>query len=185
MKGLENDLERGGPFGPRLLRGLRDDLVHDVIGKQIAQHCDLILYDIKLVDPVKAKSWTGVDNRVILQNAENLAAMGKKMIVRIPLIPGVNEDETEFSRIAEFAASLGGVNSIHILPFHHLGRSKYEALDLEYPLSDKVEADEATVNNCVAIGERYGLKVSVGGSGFLSDMPERDGEKESGFIYKF
>jgi pyruvate formate lyase activating enzyme len=152
--------------------------------EKIAGSIDLFLYDIKVIDPEKHRVWTGVDNRLILRNAQKLARMGKKMIVRVPLVPGVNDGEEEFRRIAEFAKSLETVKTMHLLPFHHIGQSKYETLDMEYAVSDLAEPNQGTIRKCRRIAEEVGLRVNIGGSGFVSESPETDETpRESFFIY--
>lgn len=152
--------------------------------ERVARFTDLFLYDIKAIDPEKHRRWTGVDNRRILSNARRLARMKKKMIVRVPLIPGVNDNEQEFRRIVEFAKSLETVKTMHLLPFHHIGKSKYETLDMDYAVNKLKEPDEKKIEKCRQIGEQYGLRVDIGGSGFVSEGPEpRAKQKEAFFIY--
>jgi pyruvate formate lyase activating enzyme len=128
------------------------------------RNCDLILYDIKLIDSERARIWTGAGNDLVLENAGRLASGGKHIVVRVPLVPGVNTDDGELVRIAEFVRSLGSIGTLHILPFHHFGRSKYEALGMAYPLDGMEEPDAETIDRCEAIAERHGLKVDIGGS---------------------
>ena len=183
-------------FAAELLQLCRNHGIHTAIEtcgyaswenmEKTAGFCDLVLYDIKVVDPLKAQKWTGVDNELILENGRKLAELGKSMIIRVPLITGVNDDTEEFSKIVDFTISLRTVKTIHILPFHHLGKSKYEMLDLEYSLAEVAEPDEESIQRCVAVAEGSGLRVSVGGSGFISERNEqKDKRQESGFIYKF
>lgn len=133
--------------------------------QELCNYTDLFLYDIKLITEEAHKKWTGRSNRIILQNAEKIKDQRKNIILRIPLIPGVNDGE-EFEKIARFAKSLDKNQEIHILPFHQLGASKYDALCMEYELRDKAEADHQIIASCVQTAETMGLKVNVGGTGF-------------------
>ncbi len=146
---------------------------------------DLFLYDIKLVNPAKHRIWTGVDNRLILQNLQALAASGKKLIVRIPLIPGVNDDEEEFGNIVRFCGGLMTVDTIHILPFHQLGLSKYESLDRKYAFAGKDEQNEQAINRCVQIARSQGFFVSIGGGEYKeTHHGTPGGKKPSYFFYR-
>ncbi len=138
--------------------------------ERLSDHIDLFLYDLKLVNPAKHKTWTGVDNRLILQNLRALAASGRKVIVRIPLIPGVNDDEAEFADMVSFCESLMTVETIHILPFHQLGLSKYESLDKKYAFAEKVEQNEEAVNRCARIATSRGFFVSIGGGEYKKNQ---------------
>ena len=133
--------------------------------EKILPDTDLFLYDVKLLDSEKHKEWTGADNRLILENLEKLSQTGKEVIVRIPLIPDVN-DGREFQDIVDFAAKLKTIREIHILPFHHLGSSKYDQMDMEYSMRDYREDNDDMVEKCEQYAVDKGFRVSVGGSGF-------------------
>lgn len=92
--------------------------------------CDLYLYDIKAVDSGLHKAYTGVDNALILTNITKLSQLGKRIWVRIPVIPGVNDSEKEMAAIAQFLIPLQGIEEIRLLPYHTLGKSKYETLGM-------------------------------------------------------
>jgi pyruvate formate lyase activating enzyme len=130
---------------------------------------NLFLYDMKLLDGNKHKKWTGVDNELILKNAKKLVKAGKKLIVRIPLIPGVNDDREEFGSIVRFVKELGSVDSIHITPFHQIGSSKYEMMGVEYALKGLNEENACNIEHCKQIAVDMGFKVSIGGAGFKED----------------
>lgn len=102
-------------------------------------------------------------NEVILQNARRIAFAGKRMIVRVPLIPGYTDGDDNLLRIVEFAGDLPGVEEVHLLPYHRLGESKYARLGRRYCLQG-VEAPSAErVAELQALVERMGLRVKVGG----------------------
>ena len=125
------------------------------------EHTDLVLYDIKHMDPAKHKELTGVDNRLILENARMIAAMGKPMIIRVPLIPGHNDSQENIKALAEFMLSLG-LKRVDLLPYHSLGKIKYQRLGMEYKLSDLKPFAEGEVAKIKADLESYGLQVGVG-----------------------
>jgi len=166
-------------FCVELLKRLRHERIHTAVEtcgyakwenlKEIAAYTDLFLYDIKAVDAKLHMKWTGVDNSLILENAQKLAGMGAKMIIRVPLITDVNDDENEFGKIARFAAGLDGVSEMHILPFHQIGSSKYEMTGSMYEMHDWPEQSTEKAQQCKKLAENAGLRVSIGGSGFVQD----------------
>ena len=85
---------------------------------------DLWLYDVKLLPEEEHRKHTGASNRIILENLRTLDRMGAKIILRCPVIPGINLTGEHFDGIAALANSLTGVRAIHLEPYHPLGRSK-------------------------------------------------------------
>lgn len=84
----------------------------------------LFLFDLKLMDPVRHRKLTGVDNAIILENLKRLARSGARVVVRIPVIPGVNDDDENLTRTAAFLKSLDKTPPVRLLPYHRLGRGK-------------------------------------------------------------
>ncbi len=126
-------------------------------------YVDLVLYDLKEVDPVKHQRFTGVDNALILENLRRLAGTGKKVVIRRPVIPGYNDSEESIHALAQVVRSLGSVDEVHLLPYHRLGQGKYERLGMEYALKDVPSLREEDVAGLRAILLAYGLRVRVGG----------------------
>jgi len=183
-------------FVCELLEKCRNEHIHTAIETcgyvkwssllRIEPYVDLFLYDVKLISPDKHKEWTGIDNSLILENLKKLSGMGSNIIIRVPLIPGVNDDEEEFTRIAEYVKSLGNITDIHIMPFHQLGSSKYKAIGLDYTLTDLTEDNSEKIEKCRIIAQNHGLKVDIGGSDIVSGKKEQKEKKEINyFIYKF
>ena len=101
--------------------------------EMILPYLDTYLMDIKHMDPAKHKAFTGKTNELMLENARKVALSGKtRMVIRVPVIPTFNDTVEEIQEIARFAASLPGVKSIHLLPYHRLGQDKYEGLGRKY-----------------------------------------------------
>jgi len=95
----------------------------------IAQYVDLFLYDIKTLDNEKHLDGTGVSNRQIIENARLLVDSGKKILLRMPLIPGYNDNEEEIKALLAFAKELGlGQADVNLLKYNPLGEAKYEKL---------------------------------------------------------
>jgi pyruvate formate lyase activating enzyme len=103
--------------------------------KHILAKMDLVFLDIKHMDPAIHRRVTGVDNRLVLQNAVRIAREKIPLVIRIPLIPTINDDAENLTATAAFVSEhLGGALGVEILPYHTLGKGKYRAIGLEYQL---------------------------------------------------
>ncbi len=126
---------------------------------------DLFLFDLKLIDRQKHIEWTLVPNRIILENIKLLSQSDKEIILRVPLIPGVNDGD-EFVSIVEFIRSLPSIREIHILPYHKMGDTKYDQMEKDNRMIDFVEENSKMVLWCKSYAEKKGYRVSIGGGGF-------------------
>ena len=107
---------------------------------------DFILADIKLIDPVRHKAATGVDNALILSNIARLTQNGVNLLIRVPLIPGYTDDAENITGIARFVASLGRSIPVELLNFNPMCRDKYESLRAQYAFdSDQRELPQEIV----------------------------------------
>src|SRR5690349_4387057 len=97
---------------------------------------DLVLLDLKAMTPELHRRLTGMDNQPVHEFARRLAAVRKPIWVRFVLVPGWTDDMAEIERIAEFAGKLGNVERVDVLPFHQMGRFKWEKLKMEYQLQN-------------------------------------------------
>ena len=97
------------------------------------QKMDLIFMDLKQIDPEKHKQFTGVDNRLILQNLQRTAALGVPLVVRIPAILGVNDSEQDMRGAFEFIHTNCPGAALELLPYHRYGEPKYAQLGLAKP----------------------------------------------------
>ncbi|MDH7599126.1 MAG: glycyl-radical enzyme activating protein [Sedimentisphaerales bacterium] len=130
----------------------------------IAQETDLFLCDIKHMDSREHRQLTGVDNKVILENIRRLVQAGKQVIIRVPLIPGVNDDLYSIQAIADYVQSLQSVRRLDLLPYHAGGLSKAVRLsgDIRMIRPDG-PPDQGVVARIKQILEDRGLEVSIGG----------------------
>ncbi len=103
--------------------------------KKLVDVTDLFLYDIKIMDREKHKQYTGVDNDLILENLTKLCQIGANVQVRLPLIPGVNDDELNITQMVYLLKKLP-IKGVSILPYHGTASNKFNKLDQEYKLSD-------------------------------------------------
>ena len=131
--------------------------------ERLLPHLDLILYDLKHVDRAKHKSYTGLDNDLILGNLRQLAELGAPLIVRVPLIPGFNADRTSMEAMAQFIGQLGGDGRVDVLPYHTLGKSKYTSLGRDYLWDGHERLTQPEIETCVAVLEAHNLHVRIGG----------------------
>jgi len=128
--------------------------------EQVLAHVDLVLHDIKHMDSRKHREATGVGNEQILENVRRVAAKVDTW-VRVPLIPGFNDSETNLRQVAQFASSIGAVK-VSILPYHEWGASKYEKLGRTYPMEGTPSPDESAQEGAQKIMESFGLKADIG-----------------------
>jgi pyruvate formate lyase activating enzyme len=130
--------------------------------ERVAQHTDLFLYDLKLMDAALHRRLTGVPLDPILDNLSWLLAQGARVRVRIPLIPGVTSDDS-IARTAALLASLPAIDGVNLLPFHRSARDKHRKFGMPWlvPSDEEIPPDrvEAWAGR---IAER-GLTVGIGG----------------------
>ncbi len=104
--------------------------------RQVLPYTNYILYDLKHMDSEKHRQYTGKPNELILSNARIVAESGVETLFRMPLIPGINDDEN-IKETADFLHGLGdNALNIELMPYHRLGKGKYESLDRSYPLNN-------------------------------------------------
>jgi len=131
--------------------------------ESVRENTDLFLCDIKHMDSETHKRFTGVPNEVILDNIGWLASSGANIILRIPLIPGFNDHESNIEASGKFAASLGCIDRMDVLPYNSGGIEKAgrmseerELMKAEPPGDDRLKEVKSTLQS-------FGFKVKVGG----------------------
>ena len=102
--------------------------------KEISLLTDLIFFDVKLYNSNQHIKYTGKPNGIILSNLNKLSSFYHNIIIRIPLIPRVNDNQENIESIARFVCNLRTIKTIELLPFHRLGVYKYEQLGIDYEL---------------------------------------------------
>jgi len=132
--------------------------------RKVLDYTDLVLYDVKTMNPERHKMLTGVSNDLILANLERTCREGIPVIVRIPMIPNYNiaNVEGDVKEIADFLQSLNIVKRVDLLPFHRLGKSKYLMLGRKY-IVDIEPPDKEYVERAKKILVSSGIEVSIGG----------------------
>jgi pyruvate formate lyase activating enzyme len=128
---------------------------------QVAEHTDLFLYDLKLMDPKRHLEFTGVDNAPILENADRLMEHGANLVFRIPVIPGVNDTDEEQMAFAKYLQQREGrINEVHLLPYHRTAQNKYRRLGKRYTLDAIETPAEEVLQQFKSRLEQAGCKVS-------------------------
>lgn len=122
---------------------------------------DLWMCDLKMMDPVRHKAWTGIDNSAILENIRNLADSGAHLIVRTPVIPGVNDNAEDITSICRYLAGLGDNVTYEMLPFHRFGFDKFRSLSIMNEMEKCPDLDMEQYESLKKIPEKYKLKISV------------------------
>lgn len=130
--------------------------------ESIMPFVDLALTDIKIIDPSIHKNVTGVDNQIILENVIRISNL-TKTIVRIPVIPNVNDNIEAIRAIAEFTKLMKNINEIHLLPYHNFGENKYNLLGRIYPLHGVKELPKDKINLLKQEIEKFDIACQIGG----------------------
>jgi pyruvate formate lyase activating enzyme len=144
--GIHTTIETNGFFSDRL-----SDAELDLI--------DLVMLGLKSWDPARHKDLTDQDNEPTIAFARRLAARRKPVWIRFVLVPGLTDDAEDMAQSAAFAASLGNVERVEVLPFHQMGRYKWERLGLKYTLQDTQPPTPAATEQACAVWRAAGLNV--------------------------
>jgi len=154
-------------FAVRLLTAARAMGIHtalqtnghygDKLSDPELQTIDLVLLDIKAWDPARHRRLTGMDGDRTRTFALRLAAHNRPMWVRFVLVPGLTDQIADIKRIATFAAELGSVQRVDVLPFHQRGRYKWKELGIPYELERTAPPTEDAVEEAVRLFKAEGL----------------------------
>jgi len=143
--GIHTALDTNGYYGDRL-------------SDAELELADLVLLDLKGFDPERHRVLTGMEVGPTHAFAERLAARRRPVWVRFVLVPGFSDHPDEVARIAAFAAKLGNVERVDVLPFHQMGRFKWKQLGLEYKLDDVKPPSAELVERTCAVFRSAGLQ---------------------------
>jgi pyruvate formate lyase activating enzyme len=124
---------------------------------------DLFLYDLKLMDDIRHREYTGVPNGLILHNLRALSERGHNIILRVPVIPGITDDTKNLNEIGEFAATLPRLERVDILPYHPSAQGKYERLGKPYRLAGTQTPTDERMDGIAHLLGQYNLVVKIGG----------------------
>ncbi len=131
--------------------------------EEAARFTNLFLVDLKQMDDAEHRKYTGVGNARILQNIRLLDALEKEMVIRYPMVPGINDDESNLLRMMDFLSKLQRQPEISILPYHKIGSHKYARFGIEYKMNGVPEPSAEAVQQVRELFEKGGFKTNVGG----------------------
>lgn len=123
--------------------------------------CDLVMLDIKHIDDKKHRQLCAQSNSRVLDFAKYVAASGVKIWIRHVVVPGLTDKREDWFRLGEFLAQLPTLQAIDVLPYHDMGKIKYDALGIDYPLSGVAPLDKSIAAEAKAVildGLRHGLQ---------------------------
>jgi pyruvate formate lyase activating enzyme len=131
---------------------------------EVARRTDLFLYDLKMMDSALHKKWIGAGNEKILHNLKSLSKANSNIIIRIPLIGGVNDTTENIELTAKFIAELeGDKKEVHLLPYHKIAQNKYSKLGKADHFEHLKEPDKQSLTRAIAKFKEFGITASIGG----------------------
>ncbi len=161
-------------FCSAVLRGCQERGIHTAVDTcghaetrallDVADVTDLFLYDIKMIDDRRHLEATGVSNGLLLENLQRLDRSGARIWVRVPLVPGINDDEENLVDVAEFVRTLSSVEALQVLPYHRGGEEKQRGLGREAWEGVDMRLIPDAVDRAIRLlGARVGMPVTKGG----------------------
>lgn len=159
-------------FALELLKKCKENYINTAIetsgfGKtkellRLSEFCDLVMFDIKNMCNETHKKFIGVDNSLILKNLEQLSKFHKNIIIRVPLIPTINDSANNIEKTVALALK-NNIKEIHLLPYHSLGKEKYNQLNRSYSLSEMKTPSNDNIEILKNIIEKNNIKCVIGG----------------------
>ena len=156
-----------------LLRACKEKEIHTAVDTcgfatwetldSLREHVDLFLYDLKLMDNARHLKSTGVSNELILGNLHRLSTLGHDIILRMPIIPGINDDDENIRQTGALAAALPCLNRLDVLPYHRAGAEKCSRMNRVYGLPETRPPSDERMSRIVQILRGFGLQIKIGG----------------------
>jgi pyruvate formate lyase activating enzyme len=126
--------------------------------RHLVQRCDLVFFDLKLIDRKAHRYYTGCENDLILRNLLVLNEMGKPFVVRVPLVPGITDTNQNLADIVRTVQGLSGLLRVELLPYNKAAGAKYQSIGKVF-MPEYDEADELNPNT--ALFDEAGIKVAI------------------------
>jgi len=130
--------------------------------EKLLPYVDLVFYDLKLMDSNRHKEATGADNERILANAQRVGHEAKEVVIRVPVVPGINDDIEDLRAIAQFAATLPKVSALELMRFHALGASKAKSLGIDDWASGQVAPSNEQMDDFLEACRAEGIETRIG-----------------------
>ncbi len=127
--------------------------------KEVLEYTDLVLLDIKAIDPIVYKELTQVELKNTLEFFQYLSEIKKSVWIRHVVVPGITDDDKLLEKLASYLEGNENIKKIEVLPYHTLGTFKYEELNLKYPLEGVEALSVERLKNAKDIFKKHGLKV--------------------------
>jgi pyruvate formate lyase activating enzyme len=160
-------------FCRAVLEACRSEAVHSAVDTcgyvesqdllAVAPLTDLFLYDIKVMDEQRHLEHTGASNGLILENLRALSRVHDNIWVRIPVVPGLNDNVQDLQEAARFCATLDGVRQVNLLPHHELGSHKSERIGKAMPVVSVASPSPQQMETLAEAIRGFGLPVQIGG----------------------
>jgi pyruvate formate lyase activating enzyme len=159
------------PFAEAFLRACREEGLHTALDtsgccswealEKVAAQAELVLFDLKLYEDQRHRELTGVGRELIFANIGHLAEMGKRLWVRIPIVPGCTDDEANLEGLGRILSPLTSVERIDLLPYHGLAEADYRRLDKAYKLEGAKPPSREEMLRCAETLRRQGVKAAL------------------------
>jgi pyruvate formate lyase activating enzyme len=130
---------------------------------EVSNYANLFLYDLKLMNDDVHEKYTGVSNQIILKNLIELDQLGKKIIIRIPIVPEITDTNENLFAIRGFISYLNNVIEVNLLPYHRAGEGKYIKYGRENKMGDTVSPERKNLENIRDFLSELKYKVKIGG----------------------
>lgn len=125
--------------------------------REILELVDTVYFDLKKIDQAGHKTYTNVDNQLILNNLAQISKIKPGIIVRIPIIPGINDSEDDVASFGKYLVEQTAVTSVELMNYHKLGEHKYTNLGRPYGLEQIIPLSrEVFAEFCINFSQRFG-----------------------------
>jgi pyruvate formate lyase activating enzyme len=125
--------------------------------QELLSYTDLVLLDIKSINPDKYRELTAVDIHTTLQFAEYLSVKNIPVWIRYVIVPGLTDNESEMEALAKYLCSFSNIERVELLPFHKMGEHKWEAMKLPYYLKETPVPGNEIMQSAKEIFDKYSL----------------------------
>ena len=156
-----------------LLQACKSENLHTVVDtsglapwksyQEIVPLVDIFLYDLKFVDDQRHQKYTGVSNKMILENLQKLTSEGKRIIIRIPLIPAITDVPENLTQIAEYLSALSFIKQIDLLPYNPMGEQKYKKLNKNQKIANLKHQTKKDLEQMKLLFQSHKFQVTIGG----------------------
>ena len=127
--------------------------------EEICRYTDLFLYDVKTADPQKFEAYIGKGFREACEHLRKIAGQGAGVIVRIPVIPGFNDDKKSVQETIRFLQTMPVLKEVNLLPFHRTGADKYKRLGMDWEMGDLPGLKEEDLKDIREMFREQGFRI--------------------------